>query len=185
MRAEPTVLRSQRVFRALLEALSRPGRLVELPEDGDGLDGLALTLLDGEVSFHAPGAGGGFGERVARATGARLVPLPTADFAFFWSGGAEGLKDMKRGTLEAPEEGATAVVLVERLSPEGGEVVLELSGPGVPGMRTLGVDGFTRGAAEAMRESRVGYPLGVEVYLIDGAGRVAGLPRSTGVEVVG
>ncbi len=186
MRADPIALRSQRVFRALLETLSQPGRLVELPGDGDGLDGIALTLLDGEVSFNVAGAAGGFGERVARTTGARPVPLPEADLAiFFSSGGAEGLREMKRGTLEAPEEGATAVVLVEKLSPEGGETVLKLSGPGVPGTRTLGVDGFTRGALEAVRESRAGYPLGVDVYLVDGAGRVAGLPRSTGVEVVG
>lgn len=185
MRADPTALRSQRVFSALLEALSQPGRLVELPEDGNGLDGISLALLDGEVSFHVPGGAGDFGECVARATGSRTVPLSEADLAFFSSGDAEGLSEMKRGTLEAPEEGATAVVLVEKLSPEGGEAVLELSGPGVPGTRTLGVDGFTRGAVEAVRESRAGYPLGVDVYLVDGAGRVAGLPRSTGVEVVG
>jgi len=184
VRADPAVLRSQRVFRALLEAFSRPGSLVELPEKGDPAEAVALTLLDGEVSFRAPDAEG-FEERVARATGASPAPIEEADFAFLPASGAQRLREMRRGTLEAPEDGATAVVIVERLSPEGGEAVLGLSGPGVPGERALGVDGLSREAIEAVRESREGYPLGVDVYLLDGAGRVVGLPRSTGIEVVG
>jgi len=176
-------LESQRAFRTLLEALARPGETLALGDEPAFT--VALTLLDGEVTFAAPGDGA-FAGRVSRATRARPAPLPEADFVFLPAAGAEeGLRAMKQGTLEAPEEGATAMVLVESLKKEGGDAVLELSGPGVAGRRTLGVVGLPAGAVEAIRESRSGYPLGVDVFLLDGAGRVAGLPRSTRVGVAG
>ncbi len=179
------VIDAQRVFRRLLRAASRPGEVLALPETGDDpIEAVALTLLDGEVSFCAPGTE----ERegcVARLTGARVAPVTEADFAFFFGGGSDGeVSNLKRGTLEAPEEGATAVYEVGRLSERGGERALRISGPGVPvaGV-TLGVDGVSGDEFEAMKESRAGYPLGVDLYLIDGEGRISGLPRSVRVEV--
>jgi alpha-D-ribose 1-methylphosphonate 5-triphosphate synthase subunit PhnH len=89
---------------------------------------------------------------------------------------------LRRGTLEHPERGATAIYAVEELS-NVGTVSLKLTGPGVSGSRTLGLEGLAATEAAAIREIRQDYPLGVDVYLVDGAGRVAGLPRSTRLEV--
>lgn len=182
-----TVMDSQRIFRVLLEALSRPGKVLDLPVEGDPVEALARTLLDGEVSFLVSGEGveaveGDF----VRATGSRPARVGEADFAFFFGGGSGGaLMEMKPGTLEAPEDGATAVYLVHRLSPGSGELTIELAGPGVPDTRRLGIDGLTAEEAEQIRASRASYPLGVDVYLLDRDGRVAGLPRSARVKVEG
>jgi len=90
---------------------------------------------------------------------------------------------MRRGTLEDPHLGATAIYRVLRLSTEG-PVTLALSGPGIYGLATLGVEGLSVSEVKTIRESRSEYPRGVDVYLVDETGLVVGLPRSTQLEVV-
>lgn len=179
------VFDSQRVFRCVLQATAHPGKLFALPPTGTSpWEPLALALLDHEVTFCA--AGEEFREmeeRVARTTGARISPLPEVDFAVFSGDSGGGVLDLGRGTLERPETGATAIYSVDRLS-NAGPLTLKLSGPGIPGERTLGVDGIAAEELAAIRESREGYPLGVDVYLVDGSGQLAGLPRSTRLEEI-
>lgn len=175
------VFDSQRVFRRLLEATASPGKLFVLPpfEDCSPTDSIARALLDHETTFHVVGENEG---NFTLATGARYAPLHEADFVFVHEPGRVAL-DMKRGELEWPELGATAVYAVERLS-NFGPITLRLSGPGVSGERMLGIKGLPLSEVKAIRDSRADYPLGVDVYLVDGAGQVCGLPRSTKVEVV-
>jgi len=185
LRAFDAVFDSQRVFRCVLQATAQPGKLFTLPPtEAAPPETVALALLDHEVTFCAVGEGAReVGQRLVRETGSRVVPLPEADFAMISGGDSDGaVLNLSRGTLERPEAGATAVYAVERLGT--GPLTLGLSGPGISGERTLGVEGLSSREAEAIRESRVDYPLGVDVYLVDGAGRVAGLPRSTRLEVV-
>lgn len=186
MRASERVVRSQRVYRALLRATASPGELVRLVRSATAAHELVLTtLLDREVSFCAIGGRAReVEERLVLATGARIAALSEADFLLVLGGGSGGrVLELKRGTLEEPAEGATAIYAVERL---GGRepLTLSLSGPGVPGERTVTVGGLERAEAEAIRESRSSYPLGVDVYLTDLAGIVVGLPRSTPVGLV-
>lgn len=183
MRAFDLVFDSQRVFRCLLQATANPGKLFALPPTGTGeMEAIARTLLDHEVSFCVVGDGAReTEERLSLATGGRVAPPEEAAFAFVSGTGGMAAR-LGRGTLEKPELGATAVYAVGSLSE--GDLSLRLSGPGVPGKRVLEVGGLDREEAEAIRESRSSYPLGVDVYLVDGAGRVVGLPRSTRVEVV-
>lgn len=186
MRAFDAVQDSQRVFRALLRATSRPGEIIVLPETGDGaVEVVLLTLLDVEVTFCVLGPGGAreLEERLLGATGTRAAPVEEAVFALIPGGDSDGaMLDLRRGTLEAPEKGATAIYGVKRLT-ENGPKTLTLSGPGVSGNRTLGVEGLSAEELEAIRESRAYYPLGVDVYLVDEAGSLVGLPRSTRIEV--
>ncbi len=190
MRTSDAVLRNQRVFRLLLCATSRPGEVVALPETGDGaIESVFLALLDVEVTFCVLGPDGapsrGLEDRLSGATGARVAPASEADFALVPGGGSDGaVLELKRGTLEAPEVGATAVYQVERLA-ERGPLTLTVSGPGVPGSRSFGVEGLYAEELEALRESRANYPLGVDAYLIDRAGSMVGLPRSARLEVIG
>lgn len=187
MRAFDAVHDAQHAYRCLLQATASPGKLFGLPSAGAALaaEVALLALLDGEVSFSAFGPGArGAEERIVRETGARAARIPEADFVLILGGDSSGLLgDLKRGTLEAPEGGATAVYAVESLS--GGPLTLGLSGPGVLGRRTLRVEGLRHKEAEEIRASRASYPLGVDVYLVDDAGLVAGLPRSTSLEVIG
>ena len=176
-----TVFDSQQVFRCLLQAAARPGRLCTLPPFGCGpLEAVARTLLDQEVTFCAIGERAGEVEdRVSRVTGARLAAATEAGFALVSGGDSAGaVLGLERGTLEHPERGATAIYAVETLS-DTGTLSLELSGPGVPATRTLGVAGLAAEEIRVIRDTRLDYPLGIDVYLIDDSGRVAGLPRST------
>lgn len=180
-----TVFDSQRVFRCLLQAVSQPGKLFTLPPFACGpLEAAARTLLDHEVTFRVVGGDADdIGESLSRFTGARAASVEEAEFALVVGGDSGGeVAELGRGTLEHPERGATAIYAVRELS-NSGALSLELSGPGVPGTRTLGMEGLARAEAEAIRETRSDYPLGVDVYLVDNAGRVAGLPRSTRLEV--
>lgn len=176
-----------RAYRVLLQAVANPGKLFDMPPtpDASTAEAILLTLLDGEVTFHALGSGAPeVTERLARATGARAAPAPEADFVLVHGEDSGGvMRDLKRGTLEAPQDGATMVYAVDRLTRRG-SLTVKLSGPGVPGERTLGIEGLDREELEGLRETRESYPLGVDAYLADGAGLVAGLPRSTRLEVV-
>ena len=177
------VFDSQRVFRCVLQATAQPGKLFALPPTGVApREAVALTLLDHEVAFCAVGGPPEDAERISGLTGSRIVPLPEADFALFSGGSGVGISTLERGTLERPETGATAIFAVRRLS-NTGTFTLKLSGPGIPDGRSLGAEGLSAEEAEAIRDSRQDYPLGVDVYLVDDAGQVAGLPRSTRLDV--
>lgn len=178
------VFDSQRVFRCVLQATAHPGKLFALPPTGvASWEALALTLLDHEVTFCAVGVQMEEAERISDLTGSRIVPTEEADFALIAGGSGAGISDLNRGTLERPEMGATAIFAVGGLS-NSGTLTLRLSGPGIPDSRTLGVEGLSVEEAGGILETRQDYPLGVDVYLVDGAGQLAGLPRSTRLEII-
>lgn len=187
MRAYDPIFDSQRSFRALLLATARPGEICHLPEVGDAqAHELALmALLDHEVSFAVVGEGAQDAQDVLLLlTESRTAPLSEADFVLVLGGDSRGgLSELKRGTLEEPEVGAAAVYAVGEIS-DLAPLVLRLSGPGVPGERTVGIKGLANAEVEAIQEARAHYPLGVDVYLVSREGSVLGLPRSTQIEVM-
>lgn len=197
MATDTAAFDSQATFRALLLATARPGEPIGLAVEGGTAPEAALrVLLDREVTFAVIGDNSAetdvsLAGRLADETGAGVAPVSGADFLLVLGASVGCLAEAKRGTLEEPSEGATAVCAVGRLGTDGGasadalaDVSLRLSGPGIEGESTLFVGGMEIVDAEAIRQSRAYYPLGVDVYLVDEAGFVAGLPRSTRVEVV-
>jgi len=54
----------------------------------------------------------------------------------------------------------------------------------VPGRTLLGVNGVSREVFDALRAANARFPAGVDVWLVDERGRVAGLPRSARLAVV-
>jgi alpha-D-ribose 1-methylphosphonate 5-triphosphate synthase subunit PhnH len=192
---EAAVFGSQRAFRVLLQATARPGEPADLlVARGAALKTVLLALLDHEVTFAVVGEredeyGALLESRLADETNARVASVPEADFLVVVGGKSLGaLLEARRGTLEEPSEGATAIYPVVGLATEGPVpapgLELLLSGPGVRRETTLFVEGLARSEAGAIVESRAGYPLGVDVYLVDGDGLVVGLPRSTRVEAI-
>lgn len=183
-RFDPIILRSQSTFRCLLAAASRPGSLPKLPDTAESPDiALLHAVLDHETSFGTVGVEQDAAYALGYETGARLVSPDKADFVLVRGGHSRGaLTRMRHGTLEEPHLGATAIFFVRRLSSDGA-ITLELSGPGVDGHKALRVDGFAIAEVEALNRSRAEYPRGVDIYMVDEAGRVAGLPRSTRLEV--
>lgn len=177
----------QRAFRALLDAMSRPGRICGLPpgrdEDGDwsGLLTIARTLLDHEVTFHAATAGDAIAEQIRRRTGSRSQPLASADYVFADADHAvRAVRDAREGALEEPERTATIVVRCHEVG--AGDLALMLTGPGIDGDATLRLADVSVAAIEAREARNWPYPGGPDLVFVDGRGRVACIPRSTAIQ---
>jgi alpha-D-ribose 1-methylphosphonate 5-triphosphate synthase subunit PhnH len=184
-------LTSQAVFRVLLQSLARPGRVLQLPAPGQepgtragpGLVPLALAVIGSKVAVTGAPA---WEKRICRATGASPAGLEEASLvAVYGTAGAETVSRLPRGSATVPEDGAKVGLACQALTEGGpGETIVELSGPGVPGRRLLGVDGVGREVFDALRAANAAFPAGVDVWLVDERGRVAGLPRSARQAVV-
>ena len=87
---------------------------------------------------------------------------------------------MKRGTLEAPEEGATIVYVPDTLvAPPGPDTItLNLTGPGITDSTRLTIAGIPPAECAAW-QTLIDFPLGVEIWLAAADGTLAVIPRST------
>ncbi len=155
--------------------------------------GAILTLLDKEVTFAIVAAGSLLATDhpvvrwLALRSGARVVELHEAAFVLCCDGDSRGiLRALHVGTLLEPESSATVIYSIERLDELVGEeddgkdaLKLELRGPGIEKLCCVHLTGFARVELQLLQELRQGYPLGVDAYFIDAAGRCLGLPRTT------
>jgi alpha-D-ribose 1-methylphosphonate 5-triphosphate synthase subunit PhnH len=175
---------SWRAFRVLLDTASRPGNVRRLPLDGLGAIVVPLALADVETTFAVLGAPSEQ-DRVLRATGATLAAVGEAELVAC-CGGTDGatIDRLRRGSALAPEGGAKVGIDCHMLRPAASaDVTLTLSGPGIDGTTVLGVDGVDQAVFDAIARANTGFPSGIDVWLVDGDSRVAGLPRSTRWEV--
>jgi len=157
-----TPLDTQRCFRGLLTAMSSPGTVHNVPP---GLPLVLATLVDHEVRLAEVGD--------PDWNSAEFVLVRGGD-----SGGA--LARARRGTLLDPALGATAIYELDAVGE--GPLALSLAGPGVgPRPRTLRLAGVRDNEVALWRRTRADFPLGVDLILVDRAGRCAALPRSTAV----
>jgi alpha-D-ribose 1-methylphosphonate 5-triphosphate synthase subunit PhnH len=160
--------------------------------------GTMLTLLDREVTFAVAADGHWLSHTsplvqwlTLRSGSAPTSPESTV-FAFFCQGRNNGLiTQLSRGTPLEPESSATAFYCVERLveKAEGLEEnrdwsTLELTGPGIERMHRVSVTGLDRSEIQLINLTHQGYPLGIDVYLIDSLGRCIGLPRTTSIKII-
>jgi alpha-D-ribose 1-methylphosphonate 5-triphosphate synthase subunit PhnH len=176
---------SQAVFRVLLDTLARPGRVLALPQPGPGpgIVPLALAMVGSPVAVIGDPS---WQARICQATGASATADADASLvAVYGTPDPATISRLRRGSALAPEDGAKAGLGCRRLHQGGrGEVTLELSGPGVPGVVRLGVDGAGPAVFDALREANALFPAGIDVWLVDERGQVAGLPRSVRQAVV-
>lgn len=180
----------QAVFRHLLEATARPGHVVSLgeiplvvpPPRLRPACAVLLAVLDREVTFHVTGPGAAeVRDYLHFNTGAHSTGPEAADFILV-TGGSAGvsLDRVRRGTLQAPHESATVVYAPAELEPpaEDADVILVLSGPGIPGERRLRLRGVLGEDFERLREGRT-FPLGLDLWLVGADGGLCAIPRST------
>ncbi|HUI69211.1 MAG TPA: phosphonate C-P lyase system protein PhnH [Spirochaetia bacterium] len=188
---------SQATFRVLLDCLSKPGTVgmvrplaYESPPQGFCSPALSImkTLCDHRVSFSVGSAEArsGWTAYLEMNLSTPLRPVPEADYVVF-DGRVydDDFSHLNRGTLEFPESSATALLCVQELfdtgEPSGFE--LRLRGPGVNGQAQLFVTGLdARYLRERIQANRF-YPMGIDVFLVDASGRLAGIPRTSVVEV--
>ena len=181
--ADP-VEQAQATFRAVLDAMARPGTLQRA---GQGLTppapldpataAVLLTLVDHDtalwldpamapardwIAFHC---GTGFAAAPERAAFALALALPD-------------LASLSPGTHEQPETAATLSLQVGSLT-EGTRY--RLRGPGLQATSHLSVRGLPADFVAVWQSNRAGFPLGVDLVLCAGT-TLAALPRSVTVE---
>lgn len=179
--ADP-VHESQANFRALLNAMSEPGRIVTL---GVGLNppspldpataALLLTLTDAETPLWLDPALDAAIAWITFHCGAPYTAPETALFAV--SAGLPDLRAFNAGTHEAPEQGATVIVQLPAL---GEGRTWRLTGPGLKGTGTLRATGLPEDFATLWAPNAAGFPRGIDLVLCAGQSVVA-LPRTVTV----
>ncbi|HEX7662163.1 MAG TPA: phosphonate C-P lyase system protein PhnH [Pseudonocardiaceae bacterium] len=174
---------SQQVFRAVLDALARPGKIGLLPVPAGETRPAALlpllALADLSTPVHVLSDDPLWTGVVTSATGAPAVALEDARLvAVLDPPDPARLRGLRTGSEFAPEEAAQLFVAVADLAEHGD---LTLSGPGVPGSRELGVTGLPEGFWAVRAELVRGFPAGVDLVLVTADGRLAGVPRTTAV----
>ena len=174
-------------FRAILNAMSRPGMVLSTPVMLPQVDGfnpvsgmIALTLCDHEtVVWLDPGFDTAVGDYIAFHCGCLVTSdIHEADFAFFKAcPDTRQLKALKSGTPDYPDRSATAVIQVEGFNNPAN---VRLAGPGIKGSTWFGANGFEPDFWGWWRQNNVSFPLGTDVIFSSGDA-VAALPRTTRV----
>lgn len=178
--ADP-VLDAQATFRALLEAMSRPGRVLPLGEGlsppaplTPALGAVLLTLCDADtpVWTDAPEDARGW---IGFHCGCPFLAEPSRAAFVLPVGVVPALDSLDGGTDEDPHRSATLLLPVAALAEGEG---WRLTGPGIAEEARLSVAGAPAGFAAAFAAQRARFPRGVDVMLV-AARAVACLPRST------
>lgn len=190
------VFDAQTAFRTVLDRMARPGTVAPLGVADPrcplaacrALAGLARTLIDHEVAFAVVAAGAGregqageLARYLVLATGSRPTEAASADFVFVLGPVPGGLlSGLRRGIPAFPDDSATVVVLVPDLD-AGEGLPVALQGPGVPPQAVATLAGMTPADLADRDAANSEPPCGVDLILIDPAGRILCLPRSTKV----
>ena len=183
--ADP-VLGGQAVFRAVLDALARPGRPVACPEPvaapaplGRAMAAAALTLVDFDTPVWLdPALAIPAVQSFLRFhTGAPLVAdAAAASFVFVADLAAlPRLGRLALGEDSYPDRSATLVVEVPALD---GTAMGRFTGPGIATAEPAGVVGLPSWFREDWAANGAAYPLGVDLLFTCGD-RMLGLPRTT------
>ena len=171
---------SSRAFRAILEALARPGTLHRVegaapPAPLSVAAGVAiLTLADATTPVFLAGEADCPAVRdwVTFHTAAPLCDAPEAVFAIGTWAALHPVDRFSIGQADYPDRAATLIVEMPELNASG----YRLTGPGIRSATHL-----TLPEAAAFQANRALFPLGFDTVFTCGD-LVAGLPRSTIVE---
>ncbi len=181
--AEP-VADAQACFRALLDAMARPGRVHEV---GAALTppaplapasaAVLLSLADHDTPLWLDPDAAASREWIAFHCGAPVTAVPKAcTFALALS--LPDLAALPAGSHEAPENSATLILQVRAF---GTGRRFRLDGPGLHEPTVLAIDGLPSHFASVWQQNRALFPRGVDIVLCAGA-LLAALPRSVTVQ---
>ncbi len=180
--ADP-VIEGQAAFRATMDAMARPGRIVVLPGVRTAPEGLApaacaaiLALCDFETPLWLSPAMAAHGPYLRFHTGAPLT-ADVAAAAFALVDAAQDGIDLARfaqGVPAYPDRSATIVAQMPSLR-DGAPLVI--AGPGIAATQDMRVAGLPADFARQWAANRASFPLGVDLILAAGDEALA-LPRS-------
>ena len=184
--ADP-VFNGQAVFRAVMDAMARPGSIQPLPELAQppaplsaSAAAVALTLCDQDTPVWLDGRlrdSATVASWLGFHTGAPLANTPSdAHFALVSEPTSLiALENFAQGTQEYPDRSTTLIFQVASLT-AGEELLLE--GPGIERVSMLGPTSLPRHFIEQWKQNRARFPRGVDLILAAPDG-VACLPRTT------
>jgi alpha-D-ribose 1-methylphosphonate 5-triphosphate synthase subunit PhnH len=173
---------AQACFRAVLDAMARPGRIhrAAAPEPPPPLApataAVLLTLVDGETPLWLDDSADAARNWVAFHCGAQVVADPNA-CAFGMALRMPALDLLPAGTHEAPE---TAATLILQLPALGTGPRYRLSGPGLRDSQVLQAEGLPADFTAAWQRNRALFPRGIDLILCAGA-QLTALPRTVSV----
>ncbi len=182
--ADP-VLGSQRVFRAVMSAMSEPGRVHRLGESIGAPASLSptsarllLTLADYETPvWFAPSFGADAAAYIRFHCSAPITGVVTeARFAVIDGALSEpSMALFDAGEDRYPDRSATVIVQCADLT--GGSIV-QLEGPGIETDCLIAPRGLRDGFWDEVAANHARYPLGIDLILVAGDALLA-LPRTT------
>ncbi len=174
---------AQRCFRAVLEAMSRPGTVLRVGAEqpppclSPAAAAVLLSLVDHETPLWLDPAAEAAWDWIAFHCGApRTGSASAAHFAvtMTWL----DLAGWNPGTHETPETSTTVIAEVASLA---AGCRYRLSGPGLRVPKIMAVDGLPADFVASWRRNHTLYPLGVDLILCAGDMMTA-LPRSVAIE---
>lgn len=181
--ADP-VADAQRCFRAVLQAMARPGSLHEVglalrppPPLVPATAAMLLTLVDGETPLWLAPELASARPWIEFHCGVVCV-ADLAAASFILTARLPDLTRLRMGTYETPQSAATIILQVNGFATG---LSLRLRGPGLRVPGRLAVDGLPADFAAIWRDNRAGFPCGIDLILCAGA-QVAALPRSVMIE---
>ncbi|MGB0747293.1 MAG: phosphonate C-P lyase system protein PhnH [Magnetospiraceae bacterium] len=179
-----SVTASQRVFRAVLTALSQPGLivpLVDLLECPAPLrpttNAVLLALADFETPVWLDPEFTGAHDHLTFHCGCPVTDNP-GEAAFAVASAPPDLAQFAWGSPEYPERSTTVIIQVPDLKPASG---VRLTGPGIAQYKELAVDGLDASFWDQLDGNIAAFPCGIDV-IFAAADKIAALPRTTRVE---
>ena len=174
---------AQSCFRAVLDAMSRPGRIARVagvvaPAPlGIAAGAVLLTLVDHETPVWLDRDASGARAWIEFHCGAPVVA--TSDACAFALGLAlPDLGQFSAGTHESPETSATVICQVAAF---GAGRRLRLSGPGLRESEVLAIDGLPPDFVTIWRRNHDLFPRGIDLILCAGD-QLTALPRTVSIE---
>ena len=183
---------SQIIFRKVLDAMARPGKIVELPDLEINAPTknkfpclVLLTFLDSHVKFKVLDIDNKVDSEeiagyISSSTGSQEASVENSDFILIYGGSAGGLiRRMKKGSPKYPDESTTLIYDVESIGEDG--VLMTLSGPGICSDHRLAVKGIEEAEITELISVNRDFPMGIDAIFSDKNGKVVCIPRSTTV----
>ena len=189
-------LGSQAVFRTALQALSHPGRVLEIAHDAQAPSqghtasaALLLSMLDADSTLWlSPAlAASDAALWLHFHTGCQIVSdVSLAQFAWIGQGDVmPALASLAQGSDAYPDQSATCVIDLDSLSNAAQrQGTWLLSGPGIQSEQTLSVNGLAVDFLVQWAANHAGFPRGVDVFLA-AQDQIVGLPRTTSIKLQG
>lgn len=176
---------SQRVFRKVLDAIARPGRILTMqplviaptPLFATTAE-ILLAIADFETTIWLDAPLAVVPEVAAYLrfhTGARIVTDPAqATFAAISdSAGMPAFAAFAQGTADYPDRSTTLIIQSERLLVSGHA----FEGPGINGCVSLSAEPAPHDLGEQLAQNRAAFPCGVDLVFVTQSA-IAALPRS-------